>query len=197
MSGWQALPQVRKELDRYKLLEGGSTLGGPSLTLTSLQAAFHPATEPLLTNDVVHCIRVCPRATDFPVPKLINPEATCAGQPEDLAKFASRKIFVSTLIERKGCKCNPMAAESLWQAVSGGTSSFVSVEQLDKKIDDYRLAIEVGSGEFDGDGCSRLDLFKRDLGDAKVVKIRSIATLLMLMGGTMSLILATGLRGYL
>jgi len=197
MSGWQALPQVRKELDRYKLLEGGSTRGGQSLSLTPLQAAFFPATEPLRTNDMVHCIQVCPRAMDLPVPKLANPAATCAGQAEDLKKFVSQEIFVSTMVAKKRYKCNPIAAESLWQAVSGGYSSFVSVEQLDKRIDDYRLAMEVTDGEYDGAGSSRLDLFKRDLGDAKLVKIRSIATLAILMGGTMSFILAAGIKGYL
>jgi len=197
LSGWQALPQVRNELDRYTLLQGGNTLGGPSLALTPIQATFLPATEPLRTKDVRHCVRVCPRAGDFPVSKLANPEATCAGRAEDLDKFVSQGVFVSALVgETGGCKCNPVAAESLWQAVSGGTSSFVTVERLDGKISAYRLAMEAVEEEEDWDGSLRFDLFKRHLGDAKMVKIRSIATLALLMGGTMGLILASGLKGF-
>lgn len=200
ISGWNALPQVRNEMDRYTLLLGENdyTLGGPSLTLTPIQAAFFPATEPLRTRDVMRCIEVCPRARDFSVSKLANPEATCAGRAEDLSKFVYQDIFVSTLVGGKRRKCNPMAAESLWQAVSGGTSAFASVEQVDDRIDAYRFEMGVSNISVEHeDGSIRLELFKRDLGNAKLIKIRSIATLALLMGGTVGLVLASGLKGFL
>lgn len=102
---------------------------------------------------------------------------------------------METLLSVGGC--NPVAVESLWQALSGGTSTFVSMERVEERIEAYRSQMEGGGGDEDSDGSLRLGSFKQDLGDAKMVKIRGIGTLALLMGVTMSLTLASGLKGFL
>jgi len=180
LSGLSCIPQIRKDFTTLQSLSGGPTKGGETIdNLNPMQKAFLP--EPLYVADVLHSIKVCP--STFPVNKLANPDATCAGSPDELQNYVSAKAFSETLVSKK--KCNPLVADRLYQAVSGGTSKFVSVDKVNEKLQGYRKSD------------SPISLFAEDLGHANRVKIVSLLTFATLLGVVVELSLASGIKAFL
>jgi len=180
LSGLSCVPQIRKDLNTLKSLSGGATKGGETIDdLGPFQNAFLP--EPLCKADVLHSIKVCP--STFPVNDLANPDATCAGSPDELEKYVSHKAFTKTLVTKKGC--NPLVADRMYQALSGGSSKFVSIEKVNQKIQSYR------------ESDSPIALFSEDLGQANKVKVLSLVTFAALLGLVVELSLSSGMKAFL
>eukprot|EP00546_Thalassionema_frauenfeldii_P018757 CAMPEP_0178897776 /NCGR_PEP_ID=MMETSP0786-20121207/1945_1 /TAXON_ID=186022 /ORGANISM="Thalassionema frauenfeldii, Strain CCMP 1798" /LENGTH=249 /DNA_ID=CAMNT_0020568385 /DNA_START=57 /DNA_END=806 /DNA_ORIENTATION=+ len=177
LTGLSSLPQIRDDYAAIQSLAGkGTRRGGPLMDLNPLEKAFLP--EGLCIADVQHAIDVCPK--QFPARTLANPAATCAGSVEELQKYVSEEVFVKTLLAKK---CNPLVADRLFQAFSGGTSHYVPVSTLNRRLEDYRK--------------SPLELFAKDLGRANGVRILGFVTLVALIGVVVDLIAVSAMKGFL
>jgi len=171
--GGGQIPKIYEELRNLQSLKGGPTAGGETLQASGIATIFYP--EPLSKADVQQLLKVIPSPEDITSKSDSDSFLVRKG-------YVTRDDFLKRLMSEENS--NPVAAYAIFDALSKGSATFVSPDQMEEAMTKYR----------DSDG---LSAFATDLQTAAVTKISAYSLLAFLLLFVLDLIVETGINAFL